>query len=190
MYIHNVTHLGKLLLCMALSYFLIAIERSSSVLVAYEVPPYGMLSNVNLMFHELGHVLLTPLGQTAHIMGGSLLQWGIPLALAFACIVKAEWTAASVMTFWFGQSLHDEVPYIADANSLNIDLFAGSIHDWNYLLFQWGVLQHDTVIAAWVERTGIAIMFMATLACWILFLHGLFRAYQSKHAHQNETADV
>lgn len=162
-------HIGRFLLCAALSYALFSVQLGDTT------SWYTILSSLNLVLHELGHVLTVPFGKTVHILGGTAFQWGCPLALVLVCLYNHEKLGAATMLFWLGQSMHDEVPYIADATSLKIDLFGGSIHDWNYLLFKWGVLHHDAAIAKAVEYIGVGLMCVAVIACWALFVHGMKR---------------
>ncbi len=82
--------------------------------------------NVNLVFHEAGHVIFTLLGRTMAILGGSLFQVLVPLALMFAClVVNKDSFGASICLWWVGQSLMDIAPYIADARALRLPLLGG-----------------------------------------------------------------
>lgn len=38
--------------------------------------------------------------------------------------------------------------YLADARRMELPLVGGGDHDWNTILSRWGLLQHDTQIAA------------------------------------------
>ncbi|CAN0530580.1 unnamed protein product, partial [Scytosiphon promiscuus] len=69
--------------------------------------------NVDLIFHEAGHVLFMPFGRYVSILGGSLFQILVPLFLMFAFLVKnKDGFAASICLWWAGQSAMDLAPYI------------------------------------------------------------------------------
>ena len=127
--------------------------------------------NVNLVFHEAGHVIFTLLGRTMAILGGSLFQVLVPLALMFAClVVNKDSFGASIGLWWVGQSLMDIAPYIADARALRLPLLGGGTgadrpgtHDWANLLRPRGWLEYDIQIAAAVDFIGSGILLLALL---------------------------
>ena len=66
------------------------------------------LHNVDLVFHEAGHVLFMPFGRYMMILGGSLFQVLVPLIFVFAFLLaNKDAFAASVCLWWAGQSLMD-----------------------------------------------------------------------------------
>jgi hypothetical protein len=84
----------------------------------------NFLHGVNLVFHEAGHVLMMPFGQFIHVLGGTLGQLVMPLVVCCAFLVtRRDAAGASVGLWWFGQSLTDCAPYIADARKLELVLF-------------------------------------------------------------------
>ncbi len=125
--------------------------------------------NVDLIFHEAGHVLFMPFGRYVSILGGSLFQILVPLLLMFAFLVKnKDGFAASICLWWAGQSTMDLAPYIADARALRLPLLGGGtgadspgFHDWQNLLRPLGWLQHDTRIAAIFDTIGSGIILIA-----------------------------
>ena len=96
----------------------------------------------NLIFHEAGHVLFGFFGRFIAVLGGSLLQFALPLGLAAAFLRQRDPFAAAVCTWWGGENLLDLAPYIADARALQLVLLGGKTgaevegHDWEYLLAQ------------------------------------------------------
>ena len=107
----------------------------------------SFLHNVNLPFHEFGHVLFSPFGRFMTLLGGSLFQVLMPLGLGIALLWKYKNPfAASIMLWWSGQNFIDVAPYIADASFRTIPLIRGmgeGAHDWGNLLTQLGWLNHD-----------------------------------------------
>ncbi len=135
----------------------------------------SFMHNINLVFHEAGHILFMPFGRTPMIFGGSLFQVLLPLALMFAfLIVNRDAFGAAVCLWWAGQSLMDLAPYIADASVLRLPLLGGGtgadspgMHDWENLLRPRGLLPYDEQIASAVDNVGAAIVLLAL--CWGAF---------------------
>ncbi|MEX0962789.1 MAG: hypothetical protein WDZ52_01930 [Pseudohongiellaceae bacterium] len=125
--------------------------------------------NVNLIFHEAGHILFIPFGRYASILGGSLFQILVPLILMFAFLIKnKDGFAASICLGWTGQSMMDLAPYIADARALRLPLLGGGtgadspgFHDWENLLEPLGWLQYDTRIAEIFDTLGSGVILLA-----------------------------
>jgi len=125
----------------------------------------SFLHLVNLPFHEAGHVLLSPFGRFLTVLGGSLLQVAVPLACAATFVRKTrDPFAASVATWWAGQSLMDLAPYVADARALRLPLLGGRSgaevegHDWEHLLTTLGLLDHDVALGRLAFATGALVM--------------------------------
>lgn len=131
----------------------------------------SFLHNINLVFHEAGHVLFRPFGRTMMFLGGSLFQVLLPLLLMLAFLVKnRDGFAASVCLWWAGQSLMDVAPYIADARALRLPLLGGGtgadspgMHDWANLLRPRGWLQYDLQIASAADLIGSTMLVLALL---------------------------
>lgn len=129
------------------------------------------LHNVNLVFHEAGHMLFMPFGRTLMILGGSLFQVLLPLLLMLAFLSKhRDGFAAAVCLWWAGQSMMDVAPYIADARALRLPLLGGGtgadspgMHDWANLLRPRGWLQYDIQIATVVDQIGSVVILLALL---------------------------
>ena len=136
--------------------------------------------NVDLIFHEAGHVLFQPFGRTLMILGGSLFQVLVPLILMLAFLFKnRDGFAASICLWWSGQSLMDVAPYIADARALRLPLLGGGtgadapgMHDWANLLRPRGWLQYDTRIASIVDMIGAGVLLIALAwGAYMLYLY-------------------
>ena len=121
----------------------------------------------NLVFHEAGHVLFSVFGRFMTVLGGSLLQFLVPLVLAVAFLRQKTPFGAIVCAWWAGENLVDVAPYIADARALELVLLGGRTgaevegHDWEYLLTQLGWLHLDRTIGLAVHRAGLLMMFGA-----------------------------
>jgi hypothetical protein len=127
----------------------------------------SVLHMPNLVFHEAGHVLFAIFGRFASVLGGSLFQFALPLALAGVFLKQHDQVGAAVCTWWAGQNLLDLAPYIADARALQLVLLGGKTgaevegHDWEYLLNEMGWLRFDRDLGMAAHRTGLFIMVAA-----------------------------
>jgi hypothetical protein len=79
----------------------------------------------DLVFHEAGHLIFGVFGRFMSVLGGSLLQFLIPVVAAVAFVRQEEKFSAAVCAWWAGQNLVDLAPYIADARSLRLVLLGG-----------------------------------------------------------------
>ena len=130
--------------------------------IDWEVIGGSFLHNAILPFHEFGHVLFIPFGRFMTILGGSLFQVLMPLALMAAFVLKQRDTfGASLMLWWTGQSLVDLSPYIADAVNRGLPLVGGAgeeSHDWGNLLTMLHLLGHTQAIARTCFALGVLVM--------------------------------
>ena len=111
----------------------------------------SFMHNINLPFHEFGHILFMPFGRFMTILGGSLFQVLLPLILMGVFVFKQRDTfAASLMLWWCGQSFIDLSPYIDDAQYRALPLVGGGgeeSHDWGNLLTMMNLLPQTHSIA-------------------------------------------
>jgi hypothetical protein len=130
----------------------------------------SLLHLPNLVIHEAGHVLFGFFGRFIGVLGGSLLQFLVPLVFAIAFLRQRDPFGASVCAWWAGQNLLDLAPYIADARALKLVLLGGFTgaevegHDWEYLLSTLGWARWDTTLGLWTRRTGL--LAMAAAIVW------------------------
>lgn len=124
----------------------------------------SMLHSPNLVFHEAGHVLFGFFGRFLGVLGGSLFQFALPIALAAVFLKQHDQFGAVVCTWWAGQNLLDLAPYIADARALQLILLGGKTgaevegHDWEYLLTEMGWLHLDRTLGLGAHRLGLMMM--------------------------------
>jgi hypothetical protein len=121
-------------------------------------PPFVLfvIDTINLFIHEAGHLFFRLFGQTMYILGGSITQCVIPLALAIVTW-REKPQQVGVPLFWLGESLVNVSVYIADAPHKNLKLIKdGLIHDWNWLL-------NDNLDVA--EPLGFAVRGLGLVVC-------------------------
>lgn len=133
----------------------------------------SFMHNINLPFHEFGHILFSPFGRFMTILGGSLFQIMVPLILLLAFVYQKHDTfAASLMLWWCGQNFIDLSPYIADAQFRGLPLVGGGgeeSHDWGNLLRMMDLLDSSHAIARGSFLLGAGIMVLAIVwGAWIL----------------------
>jgi len=123
---------------------------------------------INLVFHEAGHVIFRLLGHFMSILGGSLLQLLVPVIFLFSFVQRKDTFAASIMLWWFAQSMMDLVAYIDDAQRQVMWLLGGvqgkdmpGIHDWNNILTQLGLLEYHHMIAVLFSWFAIFLMLLS-----------------------------
>lgn len=134
---------------------------------------------INLPFHEFGHIFFMPFGEFMMILGGSLFQVLLPLALMCVFVFKQRDTfAGSIMLWWCGQSFIDVSPYIADAEYRALPLVGGGgeeSHDWGNLLTMMDALDKTQAIANCSFVVGAVLIIVA------LVWGGLILKAQQKH---------
>lgn len=146
--VDSVTFWGR---CISYGLFLIWGCRFMLNGMGWEAIGGSFMHNINLPFHEFGHVFFRPFGHFMTILGGSLFQVLLPLFLALAFLLQQQNPfAASIMLWWCGQSFIDLSPYIADATYRGLPLVSGmgeESHDWGNLLTMLGWLHYHHRIA-------------------------------------------
>jgi hypothetical protein len=127
---------------------------------------HAFFHNVNLPFHEAGHIIfsifLTPLITSA---GGTAMQVLMPLICAVTLILKTKDPfGGSVAFWWMSQNFIDIAPYINDARAGVLPLLGDNtgsdapygFHDWEFILGELKLLQYDHSIAILSITVGIA----------------------------------
>ena len=139
------------------------------------------IHNINLVFHEAGHWIFRPLGQTIGIFGGSLMQCLMPLIVMIQFLRQRDNFGASVGLWWFGQNFLDVAPYIYDAWDKKLPLLGGIIgqenpnhHDWHNLLTRFDSMQYHDEIAFYVGYSGIFLICLSLIWAGII----LYKKFQ------------
>ena len=130
------------------------------------------LDLVNLAFHEAGHLFLTPFGETAHFLGGSMAQLAVPGLLIWYFLFRHDnRIGAAFSTWWIGESLVNVSVYMADARTLLLPLLGGGVHDWNWLFYRFNLLDGPSVrlISSTTRLLGTAVMIVG-LIWWSVFV--------------------
>ncbi|HEX8843546.1 MAG TPA: hypothetical protein VF791_02830 [Pyrinomonadaceae bacterium] len=130
---------------------------------------WRMIDGVNLIIHEAGHVVFRPFGEFMMIAGGSLFQVIVPLVFAGYFYFNRKNYSCALVLFWAGESLLNVSVYAADSVEMQLPLLGGndSIHDWNYMLEQLGLLGQTRSIALLIRVLGTLLIVFAL--AWALF---------------------
>lgn len=136
---------------------------------------WRFVDNFNLVVHEAGHLVFIPFGRFMTVAGGSLFQVIVPAAFAAYFYRRGKYYSCALVLFLVGESLINVSVYAGDAVSLELPLLGGddSIHDWNWMLEQLGLLDRTREIAGALAALGALTVLFA--AVW-LFLSALRRS--------------
>ena len=133
----------------------------------------SIMHNINLAFHEAGHLLFMFLGDFMAVLGGSLMQLIVPATFMLAFVFKHQNTFGGAVAFWWlGQSAMDLAPYVYDARSGQlIGRERPGAHDWTNLLGRLGILDYAHALGTFVNFAGMAVMVLALMwAGYVLYL--------------------
>ncbi len=151
--------------CLLFLLLLIAGIRLMVNLPSSELAGHSFFHNVNLPFHEAGHIVFRVFGDFMGVLGGSLMQVIIPVVCLAAFLKRGDAFAASFALWWTGQNFIDMAPYINDARAQQLLLLGGvtgedvpGYHDWNNILGRLGLLNLDHTLANTSHIVGSLLM--------------------------------
>jgi hypothetical protein len=129
---------------------------------------WHFIDGVDLLIHEAGHMIFMPFGHFIMIAGGSLFQVIMPAAFVVYFYKQNKPYQAALVSFWVGESILNVSVYAADSIKMQLDLIGGpdSIHDWNYLLTETGLLSSTPIIAGLIRLLGTVVI-LAAATCAI-----------------------
>jgi len=130
---------------------------------AYDPSQWHLIDGVNLVIHEAGHLIFSPLGEFMMIAGGSLFQVIMPALFVGYFIYNEKYYSAALVLFWVGESILNVSVYAGDSLALQLPLIGGedSVHDWNYLLTSLNLLPATAKIAGAIRLLGTLVIALA-----------------------------
>jgi hypothetical protein len=132
--------------------------------------PYGPLDYAILPFHEAGHFIFAIFGQFMSVLGGTLVQLGLPMAFAlYFLLARRDLFAGAASAFWFFENFINISVYMRDARFMLLPLFGGDEHDWNFIFGRLHLLNRSVAIADAVKVAGLIGM-TAAIACMLIWL--------------------
>jgi hypothetical protein len=161
--------IGKAVLLLYLAYLTIWMMIRYAPQLPGHQPPFVLwvMDTINLFVHEAGHFFFSLFGKFLYVLGGSLFQVLVPLALTIVTFRQTPQHVAYPL-FWTGESMVNVSPYVQDAPAMKLHLIArGAIHDWNYLLR--GHLD-------WAEPLGDIVFCLGVLVCTTAIGAGVYFA--------------
>lgn len=136
--------------------------------------PWIFLDNVNLVFHEAGHIIFIIFGSFMNILGGSLMQVFIPAIIGINFLRTRQYFSLGFATFWLGESLINLSYYIGDAQAQRLPLLGGDNgnHDWKLILTTLNILQFNWLVSGITYFFGsiILIIGIGIMASNILYI--------------------
>ena len=128
---------------------------------------YSFLDNVNLIFHEAGHVILWFWWEFITAWGGTIFQLLIPSIFLGYFRLRRVNLAWQLSLFWVGQNFLNISIYAADAIKQELPLLnPNGSHDWTYLLDKLWILAHADVTGKIFFALGSVLIF---LSLWYMF---------------------
>ena len=127
-----------------------------------------IISSVNLVFHEAGHMCMMFFGEFLHIFGGTLFEMGIPLLIAVHFYRRLDWLGVAFALWWTSTALMSISIYASDASLRLLPLLGGDSvgHDWYNLLSKLNILQYDQVIGSIFTFLSIFIFLGSLYSLW------------------------
>lgn len=107
--------------------------------------PWIPLDYANFVIHETGHFVFAPFGRFIMMLGGTLMQLLVPLALIGYFVYKKAYFAAGFALFWLGNNFVNVGRYVYDARRLTLPIVGGE-HDWNWILSHLDILKYEQQI--------------------------------------------
>jgi hypothetical protein len=114
-----------------------------------------VIDTVDLFIHEGGHGIFRFFGQFMYVLGGSLIQFIIPIATIIVFLRTSGPRSLMATLYWLGQNMIDVSIYIADAPKQQLTLISRhAIHDWRWLCGYMGIMDSAGDLAAVVAFLG------------------------------------
>ena len=135
---------------------------------AYDPYQWHLIDGVNLVIHEAGHLIFSPLGEFMMIAGGSLFQVIMPALFVGYFAYHSKFYSAALVLFWVGESILNVSVYAGDSLVLQLPLLGGqdSVHDWNYMLSSLNLLPATGQIAGAIRLLGTTVIAVASFGAF------------------------
>ncbi len=137
---------------------------------------YGFIDGVDTLFHEAGHPLFGFFGSDfLMVLGGTLMQLIMPGIVILYFFFTRQKFSGAVSGVWLSQNLFNIANYANDAMLMELPLVGNGdrVHDWNYMLTEFGMLNKDYLISLAIHRAGV-IMLVVSVAAGVYFSRAKF----------------
>ncbi|MFQ5747629.1 MAG: hypothetical protein ACE5HF_10490 [Gemmatimonadota bacterium] len=124
-------------------------------------PPTAM----SLALYRAGQGLFAPLGSTAGLVGGTLAQLCVPIALAGAFGLAEKNFASALVRLWVAQNIFNVSAWMRDSlhHRLPERFPAGPVPDWAGPLRDLGLEGREALTANILHGIGLLVFFVALL---------------------------
>lgn len=114
-----------------------------------------VIDTIDLFIHEGGHGIFRVLGEFMHFLGGSLIQFIIPITTIIVFLRTSGPRSLMGTLYWLGQNMINVSIYIADAPKQQLTLISRhAMHDWRWLCGYMGIMDSAGDLAAVVAFFG------------------------------------
>jgi hypothetical protein len=168
----------KTLIAFEVIVFLLLCNYSYYLVTDYQTP-HGrfdmpilirLIDMINLFIHEGGHGVFRVFGQFIYFLGGSLMQFILPLATILVFLRTSGLRSLMGTLYWFGHNLINVSVYIADAPKTQLTLISKhALHDWRWLCTQMDNVESAPDIAAVVAFLG-AMSLLGAIGVTVYFI--------------------
>jgi len=121
---------------------------------------WHFIDNVDLIIHEAGHWIFIFFGEMISVIGGSFNQILIPFIFSVYFFLRRDFYSAYLIFMWFGYNIVNVSVYMSDALYMNLPLLGGDsvIHDWNYILGKFNLLNQAHLLGSITRTIGIFVI--------------------------------
>jgi hypothetical protein len=139
--------------------------------------PWWFMQNVNLVFHEAGHLFFMFGGELLYLLGGTIFEIAIPVICILAFARQRAHLSAAFASWWLVTALISVSRYVSDAQERSIQLITNdpTTHDWWQILSQLDLLSYDDTLGG--------IVWVAALLCSVLILFFISRDRDVLNSH-------
>ena len=117
----------------------------SAVTQLIQIQTWWFIQNVNLIFHEAGHVIFSIFGNFPGLIGGCLLEALVPLIATIHFLKQRQFFSTAFGCWWLSTALLSISIYAADAEERVLPLITRDVstHDWYNILSRFDLLSYD-----------------------------------------------
>ncbi len=114
-----------------------------------------IIDTIDLFIHEGGHGIFRFFGQFIYFLGGSLIQFIIPITTVVVFLRTSGLRSLMATLFWLGHNMINVSIYIADAPNQQLTLISRhALHDWRWLCNYMGIMDWSGDLAGVVAFLG------------------------------------
>jgi|AntAceMinimDraft_6_1070360.scaffolds.fasta_scaffold17624_2 hypothetical protein len=126
-----------------------------------------VISSLNILFHEAGHLIFSLFGDFVGVLGGTLGELLMPGVFIRYFWIKKDVPGQAFSLWWLSTSLYHISIYVSDARTQQLELIGGpGGHDWFYILGRLRLLEFDIFIGRVFVFFATVVTFFVALLCY------------------------